>query len=217
MKMFRMGLENGKPKKGQTGVQPEWFYKGNGIMLTGPGRPLISPAFADDAGEEPEIAGISCIGPGWRAFPYRFCARQRILRSRDGARQLSLILPIPNYARVRSALNSSPATCLQISGVRHVSCAKTRPFGKSHSCPAKTTCPTPSQISNIIISNMLSSASRATSMCICSVRQRSSFADGVKAENGDVFEIEAPAFGLPLRNPLKIGKALESESDSAVS
>jgi len=31
-----------------------------------------------------------------------------------------------------------------------------------------------------------------------------SFADGVRAEAGDVFEISAPDFGLPLRNPLKI-------------
>ncbi|MGO8148097.1 GguC protein, partial [Rhizobium leguminosarum] len=30
MKMFKMGLENGKPKAGEKGVQPEWFYKGNG-------------------------------------------------------------------------------------------------------------------------------------------------------------------------------------------
>ena len=45
MKMFRMGLENGKPKKGQTGVQPEWFYKGNGSMLTGPGQPLALASF----------------------------------------------------------------------------------------------------------------------------------------------------------------------------
>ena len=30
-----------------------------------------------------------------------------------------------------------------------------------------------------------------------------SFADGIKAQDGDVFEIEAPPFGLPLRNPLK--------------
>src|SRR5579863_5892229 len=28
MKMFKMGLEGGKPGKGQEGVQPEWFYKG---------------------------------------------------------------------------------------------------------------------------------------------------------------------------------------------
>ncbi|HYF54187.1 MAG TPA: GguC protein, partial [Salinarimonas sp.] len=33
-----------------------------------------------------------------------------------------------------------------------------------------------------------------------------SFADGVKAEEGDVFEIEAPEFGLPLANPLEIAK-----------
>ena len=31
-----------------------------------------------------------------------------------------------------------------------------------------------------------------------------SFADGIKAEAGDVFEIGAPEFGLPLRNPLAI-------------
>jgi len=31
-----------------------------------------------------------------------------------------------------------------------------------------------------------------------------SFADGVKAENGDVFEISAPEFGLPLANPLLV-------------
>ncbi|MFR1445991.1 FAH family protein, partial [Acinetobacter baumannii] len=30
MKMFRMGLDGGKPGAGQAGVQPEWFYKGNG-------------------------------------------------------------------------------------------------------------------------------------------------------------------------------------------
>jgi len=30
-----------------------------------------------------------------------------------------------------------------------------------------------------------------------------SFTDGVKAAEGDVFEIEAPPFRLPLRNPLK--------------
>ncbi|MEN9753889.1 MAG: hypothetical protein RLZ07_271, partial [Pseudomonadota bacterium] len=28
MKIFRMGIEGGKPKEGEVGVQPEWFYKG---------------------------------------------------------------------------------------------------------------------------------------------------------------------------------------------
>src|SRR5690606_2942533 len=62
MKMFRMGLEGGKPKPGETGVQPEWFYKGNGHSVVAPGAPITSPAFAQDAGEEPEIAGIYIVG-----------------------------------------------------------------------------------------------------------------------------------------------------------
>jgi len=61
MKMFLMGVEGGKPQAGEEGVQPEWFYKGDGSQLVGPGEPLRSPAFAKDAGEEPEIAGIYLI------------------------------------------------------------------------------------------------------------------------------------------------------------
>ncbi len=37
MKMFRMGLEGGKPIPGERGVQPEWFYKGNGTSAVAPG------------------------------------------------------------------------------------------------------------------------------------------------------------------------------------
>lgn len=61
MKMFRMGLEGGKPANGLRGVQPEWFYKGNGYSVVNPGHPIPSPGFALDAGEEPEIAGIYVI------------------------------------------------------------------------------------------------------------------------------------------------------------
>jgi hypothetical protein len=61
MKMFRMGVENGKPKPGERGVQPEWFYKGNGYAVVNPGEAIPSPSFALDAGEEPEIAGIYII------------------------------------------------------------------------------------------------------------------------------------------------------------
>ena len=62
LRMFRMGLEGGKPER-LPGVQPEWFYKGDGSMIVAPGAPLLSPAFAEDAGEEPEIAGIYVIAP----------------------------------------------------------------------------------------------------------------------------------------------------------
>ncbi|RUO32435.1 AraD1 family protein [Aliidiomarina soli] len=58
MKMFKAGVERGKPKSGEPGAQPEWFYKGNGSIIVQPGQTINSPHFALDAGEEPEIAGL---------------------------------------------------------------------------------------------------------------------------------------------------------------
>ncbi|RYH05558.1 MAG: GguC protein, partial [Alphaproteobacteria bacterium] len=72
MKMFRMGLENGKPKAGEKGVQPEWFYKGNGSQAVAGEQPLVSPSFALDGGEEPEMAGIYVISKDGNAFRVGF-------------------------------------------------------------------------------------------------------------------------------------------------
>lgn len=60
-KMFQMGIEGGKPKEGNTGVAPEWFYKGNGTNLKGPNEELEMPDFSLDGGEEPEIIGCYII------------------------------------------------------------------------------------------------------------------------------------------------------------
>ncbi len=61
MKMFRMGVEGGKPADGQHGVQPEWFYKGDGSVVVAPGADIPSPSFALDGSEEPEIAAIYLV------------------------------------------------------------------------------------------------------------------------------------------------------------
>ncbi len=61
MKMFQLGVEKGKPKNGQVGAQPEWFYKGDGHTLVSPGADLPVPGFALDAGEEPELVGIYIV------------------------------------------------------------------------------------------------------------------------------------------------------------
>lgn len=58
MKMFRLGLADGKPAPGSIGAAPEWFYKGPGTILRAHGGPLDVPAYAEDGGEEAEIAGI---------------------------------------------------------------------------------------------------------------------------------------------------------------
>ncbi len=61
MKMFQMGLSDGKPVAGEQGVQPEWFYKGSGHCAVAAGDDLCSPSFALDGGEEPEIAAFYLI------------------------------------------------------------------------------------------------------------------------------------------------------------
>ena len=58
MKMFRAGLAGGRPEPGKIGTPPEWFYKGTGSSLLGHNQPLEIPAYAEDGGEEAEIAGI---------------------------------------------------------------------------------------------------------------------------------------------------------------
>jgi hypothetical protein len=64
MKIFRWGVERGKPAPGQVGVAPEWFYKGNGSILRTLGDPLDVPPYAEDGGEEAEVAGIYFIDSG---------------------------------------------------------------------------------------------------------------------------------------------------------
>lgn len=58
MKIYLTGLEGGKPGKGKIGIQPEWFYKGNGSILRAHGEVLEIPSYGNDGGEEPEIAGV---------------------------------------------------------------------------------------------------------------------------------------------------------------
>jgi hypothetical protein len=69
MKMFRWGVEAGRPVPGAIGVAPEWFYKGNGSAVQRPGDPLPVPPYAEDGGEEAEIAAAYLIGPDGQ--PYR--------------------------------------------------------------------------------------------------------------------------------------------------
>ena len=62
-RMYQMGLDGGNPSAGQIGVQPEWFFKGNGSVLKAHGEALEVPPYGWDGGEEPEIAGVYLISP----------------------------------------------------------------------------------------------------------------------------------------------------------
>jgi hypothetical protein len=69
MKMYRIGLEGGRPAPGQIGAAPEWFYKGTGHILRAHNQALDVPNHGDDGGEEAEIAGCYVIAPD--GTPYR--------------------------------------------------------------------------------------------------------------------------------------------------
>lgn len=69
MKIYQWGLDGGHVKAGTIGAQPEWFYKGAGNNLKAHGEPLEIPSYANDGGEEPEVAGIYIIDDAGQ--PYR--------------------------------------------------------------------------------------------------------------------------------------------------
>ena len=69
MRMFRIGLQGGRPEPNRCGAAPEWFFKGNGTVLRAHGEPLVVPGYAEDGGEEAEIAGVYVVDAGGR--PHR--------------------------------------------------------------------------------------------------------------------------------------------------
>ena len=203
MKMFRMGLEGGKPAEGREGVQPEWFYKGNGIMAVAPGAPLMSPAFAEDAGEEPEIAGIYVIGDDRQPFRvgftlsnefsdhvtervnYLWLAHSKLRNASFGPE--ILVGDLPADIRGTSRILRAGKTLWEkpfLSGEQNMSHSIANLERHHFKYPVFR------QAGDVHV-HMFGTATL-------------SFADGVRAEAGDVFEIEAGDFGLPLRNPLEI-------------
>lgn len=69
MRMFEWGRQQGRPSGGEIGVAPEWFYKGDGSIVQAPFGPLTIPGFAEDGGEEAEVAAIYIVsrdGTPWR-------------------------------------------------------------------------------------------------------------------------------------------------------
>ncbi|MGC4026857.1 MAG: GguC family protein [Mesorhizobium sp.] len=203
MKMFRMGLEGGKPAKGKLGVQPEWFYKGNGFMAVAPGAPLVSPAFAEDAGEEPEIAGIYVIGDDGTPFRvgfalanefsdhitergnYLWLAHSKLRNASFGPEILVGDLPQNIEGSSRILRDGKIAwQKLFLSGEANMSHSIANLEHHHFKYPMF-------RRPGDIHVHMFGTATL-------------SFADGVRTQPGDVFEIEAPDFGLPLRNPLKL-------------
>lgn len=72
IRMYELGKEGGRAGTDAIGVQPEWFYKGNGSILRAHGEELVVPSYAWDGGEEAEIAGAYLIADDGRPFRLGF-------------------------------------------------------------------------------------------------------------------------------------------------
>lgn len=200
MRMFRMGLENGKPAN-LPGAQPEWFYKGNGNAVAAPGTALTMPAFAEDGGEEPEIAGIYVIAKdgtpcriGWalanefsdhvtERVNYLWLAHSKLRMAAFGPEILVGDLPqsVEGTSRIRrngDVIWEKPF----LSGEANMSHLLANL--EHHHFKYPIFC----QPGDVHV-HMFGTATL-------------SFADGIKTQAGDVFEIEAAPFGLPLINSL---------------
>ena len=201
MKMFRMGLEGGRPVPGAVGVQPEWFYKGNGHAAAAPGAALVSPGFALDAGEEPEVAGIYLIGPDGTPFRLGFALGNEFsdhvtergnylwlahskLRPASFGPELRLG-PLPDHVEGQSRILRDGKVIWEkpcLSGEANM----------SHS------------LANLEHHHFKYGIFRQPGDLHVHFFGTAtlSFADGVTTRPGDVFQIEVADFGLPLSNPL---------------
>ena len=201
MRMFLLGEEGGKPPAGEAGAQPEWFYKGDGSIIAAPGAPLAMPWFAEDGGEEPEIAGIYLIGEDGAPLRLGFALGNEFSdhvtesgnylwlahsKLRQAALGPELLLgELPQAVRGTSRILRDGAVLWE------------KPFLTGEA-------------------NMTHSLANLEHHHFKYARFRragdvhvhffgtatASFADGIETRPGDVFEIHADAFALPVRNTL---------------
>lgn len=201
MKMFKLGLEGGKPAPGHIGVQPEWFYKGDGSWVVAPGHGLPLPPYALDGGEEPELVGLYVIGEHGEVLRVGFAL---------GNEFSDHVLEKQNYlylahSKLRNSsfgpellLGEPPADIRGVS--RILRDGETVWSGDFLTGEANMT----HTLANIEHHHFKYSGFRHPGDVHCHYYGTAtlSFAAGFRAQAGDIFEISAPDFGRPLRNPL---------------
>ncbi|MGH8287427.1 MAG: AraD1 family protein [Steroidobacteraceae bacterium] len=201
MRIFLEGLQGGKPPAGQIGAQPEWFYKGDGSSIVPSGAPLEMPGFALDAGEEPEIAGIYLIDPQGLPVRLGFCLANEFS---DHVMERHNYLWLA-HSKLRQAalgpelrLGELPADVRGTSRIyRGESLVWQKPFLTGEANMSHT-------IANLEHHHFKYPGFRRPGDVHVHFFGTAtlSFAEEVRCEPGDLFDISADAFILPLRNRL---------------
>ena len=210
MKMFKWGLEGGKPGKGKTGTTPEWFYKGDGSWLVAPGEALEIPEYAMDGGEEPEVAGVYIIGDDgapnrvgfvlMNEFSDHVLERKNYLLLAHSKLRTSSIGPELLVGDLPESVEGTSKI------IRDGKVLWEKPFFSGEANMSHS------------IANLEHHHFKYARFCNpgdvhvhCFGTATLSFADKVKVAPGDTFEISAGGFGRPLVNPVVRSKAITAE------
>ncbi len=209
MKMFKLGLDGGQPKPGQIGIQPEWAYKGDGSWLVAPEQPIELPGYAEDGGEEGEIAGLYVIGDEGEVLRvgfalgneysdhvmerknYLYLAHSKLRQSSFGPELLVGDLPDEVKGTVRVVRDGKAAWSGELLSGEVNMCHSIANLEQHHFKYAGFRRPGDVHIYFYGASAL-------------------SCAEGFQTKPGDVFEVEAPLFGRALRNPLVPGRPDEA-------
>jgi hypothetical protein len=203
MKMFKWGVEGGKPVGSTPGMQPEWFYKGNGRNVIGCGSPLASPDFALDHGEEPELVGLYIIDDNRRPRRLGFAIGNEFSDHVTERRNYLLLA----HSKLRQCgvgpmLNTGalPAHLEGMSRIRRDGAVLwQKPFltGEANMCHT---------LANLEYHHFKYRQHRVPGDVHLHFFGTAtvSFVDNIHAQAGDEFEVDLPALGRPLVNKLLI-------------
>jgi len=201
--MFQLGVEQGKPVAGEIGAAPEWFYKGTGTILRAHGEALEVPTYAEDGGEEAEVAGCYVIGPDGRPWRVGFAMgnefSDHVFEKRNylnlaGSKIRTCALG-PELV-VGADFQSVPGE-VAIERAGAVTWSKAIATGAAEMCHS---------LANIEHHHFKFATHRRPGDAhvhyfgACAL----SFGDGVRLDDGDVMRIRFEGFGRALRNPVRV-------------
>ena len=201
-KLFRAGVEHGRPPAGVIGVEPEWFFKGIGLDALRSGEQLIAPFHGTTIGEEAELAGVYIIGPDGTPHRIGFTLANDV--SDHAFEQRNYMYIAPSKLRpcpigpelLVGALPDSVIGAVRI--MRGDTVIWESPFASGEANMSHS-------IANLEYHHFKAASARRPGdvhlhLFGCDA---SSGAAGVVIQDGDIFEIDAPVMGRPLRNEVR--------------
>jgi hypothetical protein len=208
MRMFQWGVEGGRPLPGEIGVAPEWFYKGRGTVLRAHGEPLEIPAFADDGGDEAEVAGVYVIDPAGQPRRVGFTTANEFS---DHKFERKNYLYLAESKLRTCAIGPELIVDGKFDDVRgEVRIRRNDKILWSHQVVTgeKNMSHT---LANLEHHHFKHAEHRhpGDAHVFFFGADAFSFGEGIALSDEDVMEIELPGFGRPLRNPVKIHRVVQ--------